>query len=46
MTHIDQDNIVDYVPVQSCSWDAGQHCTGKQFSDATLAQAADYLTVI
>ena len=32
-------NTADYFPVQSCSWAVGQHCTGKQFSRATLTQA-------
>ena len=39
LAHIDQDNIADYFPVESCSWVVGEHCTGKQFSCATLAQA-------
>ena len=28
LVHKDQDNIVFYFPVQSCSRDMGQHCTG------------------
>ena len=39
LAHIDQDNIADYFLAQSCSWAVGQHCAGKQFSCATLAQA-------
>ena len=39
LTHMDQGNIADFFPGQSCSWAVGQHCTGKQFSCATLAQA-------
>ena len=27
LANIDQDNIADYFPVQSCSWTVGQHCT-------------------
>ena len=39
LAHVDQDNIADYLPVQSCSWTVGQHCAGKQFSWTTLAHA-------
>ena len=39
LAHIDQDNIADYFPVQSCSWAVVEHCTDTQFSCATLAQA-------
>ena len=39
LAHIDQGNIADYFPVQSCSWALGQHSAGKQFSCATLASA-------
>ena len=28
LAHKDWDNIVHYFPVQRCSWDMGQHCTG------------------
>ena len=28
LAYKDQNNTVDYFPVQSCSWDMSQHCTG------------------
>ena len=38
LAHIDQGNIADYFPMLSCSWAVNQHCTGKKFSCAMLAQ--------
>ena len=46
LAHVNQDSIANCFPVQSYSWAVGQHCTGKEFSCATLLPQADQDNII
>ena len=45
LAHIDQDNIVGYFPLQSCSWAVRQHCISNSLKQGWLGQTDQENTV-